>query len=101
MEQEISLNFLKNTIKNIEELKELEFTSFDDALDCMKDTEPNGLNADVYNINREEKYFDFTWYDITGTISYNEDTKTYMLCQGCVLEVFYDDYVEPVLRIEV
>ena len=97
MEQEISSKFLKDTIKNIEELKELEFVSFDYALDYMKDT----LNADVYNINREEEYFDFTWCDITGTIAYNEDAKTYMLCQGCILEVFCKDYIEPVLRVEV
>lgn len=96
---EIKYKDLKDILLNIEELKKLEFKTFDDALIFMQNKEPDGFDADVFHIERENNLFDFTWYEITGTIAYDKERKKFAVVG--TLEVFYIDYVEPILIVEV
>jgi hypothetical protein len=88
-DNEIKFETLECYIENIKLLKGLEFETLKDAIDYFGEDK-------VFNI--QDDMFDFDYYDLTGTISYNEDTKTYMLFG--VVDCYYFD-MGPILRVEV
>lgn len=88
-DNEIKLETLERYIENIKFLKRLEFETLEDAMDYFGEDK-------VFNV--QDDMFDFDYGDLTGTISYNEETKTYMLF-GIVYCYYFD--MGPILRVEV
>ena len=86
---EIAFNTLKRYTENIKFLKDKEFETLESAIDYFGEDK-------VFNV--QDDMFDFDYDDLTGTISYNEETKTYML--SGVVDCYYLD-MGPILKVEV
>lgn len=86
---EIKLEIFERYIENIKFLKRLEFETLEDAMDYFGEDKI---------FNETDDMFDFDYGDLTGTISYNEETKTYMLFG--VVDCYYLD-MGPILKVEV
>ena len=87
---EIKFDVLQCYLFEIEFLRTLGFETIGKAIDYFgKDK--------VFNI--QDDMFDFDYYDLTGTIGYNEESELYTITG--TIDCYYPDIAEPILTIEV